>query len=141
MQGDSSVVVYSNYEANTLQRLADEFPQYANELILIKNRIWDLAEIFQKRHIYFYQLKTKYSLKDVMPILVPKMSTKYLDLKESGSVSFGEEASNAFIQLMTERDKTVIDPIREGLLEYCKLDTESMVESLRAVIELNSTKG
>ena len=141
MQGDSSVVVYSNYEANTLQRLADEFPQYANELILIKNRIWDLAEIFQKRHIYFYQLKTKYSLKDVMPILVPKMSTKYLDLKESGSVSFGEEASNAFIQLMTERDKTVIDPIREGLLEYCKLDTESMVESLRAVIELNSAKG
>tara|TARA_B100000787_G_C16187047_1_gene295281 strand:- start:847 stop:2367 length:1521 start_codon:yes stop_codon:yes gene_type:complete len=141
MQGDSSVVVYSNYEANTLQRLADEFPQYANELISIKNRIWDLAEIFQKRHIYFYQLKTKYSLKDVMPILVPKMSTKYLDLKESGSVSFGEEASNAFIQLMTERDKTVVDSIREGLLEYCKLDTESMVESLRAVIELNSSKG
>ena len=141
MQGDSSVVVYSNYEAKTLQRLADEFPKYAVELLSIKDRIWDLAEIFQKRYIYFYQLKTKYSLKDVMPILVPKMSNKYLDLKESGSVSFGEEASNAFIQLMTERDKTVEDLIRKGLLEYCKLDTESMVESLRAVIKLNSSKG
>ena len=75
-----------------------------------------------------------------MPLLVPKMSNKYLDLKESGSVSFGVEASNAFIQLMTERDKTVIDSIREGLLEYCKLDTESMVVSLRAVIQLNSKK-
>ena len=141
IKGDSSVVVYSNYESKTLKNLADEFPQYAEELLSIKSRLWDLMEIFDKRYINFYQLKNKYSLKYVMPLLVPKMSNKYLDLKESGSVSFGVEASNAFIQLMTEGDKTVVDSIREGLLEYCKLDTESMVESLRAVIQLNSTKG
>ena len=83
IKGDSSIVVYSTYEATTLKNLADEFPQYSEELLSIRSRLWDLAEIFNKRYINFYQLKNKYSLKYVMPILVPKMSNKYLELKLS----------------------------------------------------------
>lgn len=138
IKGDSSIVVYSTYEATTLKNLADEFPEYSEELLSIRSRLWDLAEIFNKRYINFYQLKNKYSLKYVMPILVPKMSNKYLELKENGHVSYGEEASNAFLELMTEKDSDTLKTIREELLKYCKLDTESMVESLRAVKVLNT---
>ena len=53
LEGQSTVVVYSDYEARMIKNLAGEFPQYSNELLSIKDRIWDLCDIFKKRYIYF----------------------------------------------------------------------------------------
>jgi hypothetical protein len=135
IKGNSSVIVYSNYESRIIKELAKDFPEYMDELLSIHERIIDFAKIFQYRHFYSYKLKNKFSIKEVMPLCVPNMKDKYRDLKENGKVSNGEEAMMAFKKLLIENDSAKIEKIRRELLDYCELDTLSTVETLRAIAE------
>ena len=135
IRGDSSVIVYSDYESRIIKELAEDFPEYADELLSILERIKDFAKIFRSRHFYSYKLKKKWSIKEVMPLLVPEMKDKYRNLDEAGKVSNGEEAMMAFKELLIENDSAKLEKIRRELLDYCELDTLSTVESLRIIME------
>ena len=135
IKGSSSVIVYSDFESRIIKELAEDFPEYADELLPILERIKDLAKIFQFRYFYSYKLKKKWSIKEVMPLLVPDMKDKYRNLKEAGKVSNGEEAMMAFKELLIENDSAKLEKIRRELLDYCELDSLSTVESLRVIME------
>jgi len=75
-----------------------------------------------------------YSIKYVLPALVPEMAEAYGVLE---GIQNGSEAMNAYAKLATmeevEQERT-----RHALLEYCKLDTLAMVKvhkKLREVIQ------
>ena len=80
---------------------------------------------FSKRNYYTKEMKGSYSIKYVLPALYP--DDPELDYSQLSLIHKGDEASNAFLSL---KDKSLDEQekIREGLLEYCKLDTYAMVK-------------
>ena len=124
---EGSIVVYSSYERTTIRKLAEEFPQFEERLLALCDRIFDLYPVVTK-HYYHPDFHGSYSLKAVLPILVPGLT--YDDLEIQG----GSNASVAFAQMIApgtqENDR---QRIRGELLDYCKRDTQAMVEVLEAL--------
>jgi len=79
---------------------------------------------FQKKYYYTPEMKGSYSIKYVLPALVPDMNYNELEIKEGGT------ASIAFESLYYETDLFKTAEIRKNLLDYCKMDTLAMVEIL-----------
>ena len=82
-----------------------------------------MANPFQKKWYYHPSFEGLYSIKVVLPILVPELSYESLEIKEGGT------ASLVYYQLRFQSDETKIIQ-RKQLLEYCKLDTLAMVKIL-----------
>lgn len=120
---NGTVLVYDALmERNILNGLKKDFPEYAAEIDLRLKRFLDLMIPFQERSFYHPAMKNSYSIKNLLHALVPDLS--YTDLK----ISSGSIAMIAFEHLQTETDMFKILEIRDELLEYCKLDTLSMVK-------------
>jgi predicted Zn-dependent protease len=76
-------------------------------------------------HVYHPKFAGSYSIKNVLPALVPEMSY------EGMAVSNGQDAGIAWESLVSGRlDQTEHDKIRKALLEYCGQDTLAMVKLL-----------
>ena len=115
-----SVVVYSNFENQRLEELAEFLPQYARPLRSIQSRLWDQLAIF-RNHYKHPDFEGSNSLKSVLPVLVP--SLRYDDLE----VQDGAEAQavwNLMLDSTSERERE--EMIRE-LKAYCRRDTRAMV--------------
>jgi hypothetical protein len=117
----------ASFEQMVLKGLAKQFPQYKDHLLNISNNIVDLATPFQKKHYYLPEMKGKYSIKIVLPLLVPEMEKAYKDLD---LIHNGSEAMQAFPMLGKMKDKKQVKRYRDSLLAYCKLDTLAMVRIL-----------
>ena len=113
-----------SFEVLRLKEIADAFPKYKKEIEERINRVKDLMLPFQKKYYYTYKMQGSYSIKYVLPALIPELSYKDLEINEGGL------ASVAFESLYYETDLIQIAEIRNHLLEYCKLDTFAMVKIL-----------
>jgi hypothetical protein len=113
-----------------LKGLAKQFPQYKDHLLNISDNIVDLATPFQKRHYCLPDMKGKYSIKIVLPLLIPEMKKAYRDLD---LIHNGGEAMQAFATLGKLTDKDQIQRYRDSLLAYCELDTLAMVKILNVL--------
>ena len=109
-------------ERNVLNGLKKDFPEYASAIDLRLKRFVDLMLPFQEKIYYHPAMKNSFSIKNLLHALVPDLS--YTKLK----ISSGSIAMTSFENLQTEMDMFKILEIREDLLEYCKLDTLSMVK-------------
>jgi len=117
------VLVYNiGFERGKLNDLIGLYPQYAYEINNIINRLKDLMTPFQKKWYYTPEMKGSYSIKYVLPALVPELSYQDLEIKEGGT------ASNTFTQMVIGEFGGDIQKTRIDLLEYCKLDTYAMVK-------------
>jgi hypothetical protein len=122
LKGTETILVYNkSFEAGRLAELRDRFPQYAAEIQGAIDRLVDLMIPFQKRWYYAPAMHGSYSIKCVLPALVPELS--YSDL----AISNGTSASGAFLGLRDETDPQPIAEVRHQLLAYCELDTLAMV--------------
>jgi len=122
-ENSGTILVYDALmERNILNSLKKDFPEYGNEIDLRLKRFVDLMLPFQNRSYYHPAMKNSYSIKNLLHALVPDLS--YTNLK----ISSGSIAMMAFEHLQTETDLFKIIETRENLLEYCKLDTLSMVK-------------
>ena len=125
IKGKGDVLVYNKtFEITRLNEIARDFPEYADEIEKLISRIKDLMIPFQKKYYYAPEMKGSFSIKAVLPALVPELSYDDLDINEGGL------ASIAYESLQTETDLMVIAEIKKQLLEYCKLDTLGMVKIL-----------
>jgi len=79
---------------------------------------------FRQKHYCSPEMKGSYSIKAVLPALVPELSYDELEISEGGL------ASIAFESLWNETDMMIIAETKDQLLEYCKLDTLAMVKIL-----------
>jgi len=124
---DVTILVFNeSFEKKRIEEMVKDFPEYAEQLMRLHNNIVDLAVPFQKRYYYDYKLEGKYSIKLVMPLLVPEMADAYKQLR---LVQNGGDAMNTFPKLNTMDAETKLE-YREALLKYCELDTLAMVKIL-----------
>lgn len=131
------IVVYGSFEMTRLQELADRFPQYRGEVARACAKLWDLLGVL-RRTIYHPAFGGSYSLKRVLPALVPELSYRGLE------VANGNEAGIAWLGML---DATVgsdeRDRLRKSLLAYCRRDTFALVSVLDVIkaYESPSAKG
>lgn len=130
--GDEGDIIVFNrsFESSRLTELAVSFPEYEADVVRINSRMKDLMLIFQQRLYYVPEMKGSYSIKQVLPAMVPGFSYDNMPVGDGGS------ASMAFTSLITETDPEKISTTRQNLLEYCKLDTMAMVEIMKVLKEL-----
>ncbi|MBF9015201.1 DUF2779 domain-containing protein [Oceanispirochaeta sp. M2] len=125
---EGSILAYNkSFEKGVINKLAALFTDIEKELTSISERISDLMLPFQKRWYYHPEMKGSYSIKKVLPALVPEMEKAYADLP---GVKNGGEASTIWLYLSSSTDPRDQEKIRQGLLEYCRLDTLAMVKIL-----------
>ncbi len=132
--GDSgSIVVYNAaFESQRLSELAAWLPEFADRIKCIQARLWDLLPVV-RNNVYHPKFAGSYSLKDVLPALVPEMTY------EGMTVSNGQDAGLAWESLVTgSLDKAEPDSIKKALLEYCEQDTLAL---LRVLNKLRSMSG
>lgn len=122
------ILVYNiGFEKGKLKDLIDVFPEYSNELLGIVNRLKDLMIPFQQKWYYTPEMRGSYSIKYVLPALVPELSYNDLDIKEGGA------ASNTFLSMVNGTFEGDVEETRRQLLEYCELDTFAMVKILETL--------
>ena len=132
--GVKVVTAYSStFERGCIRLVADACPEHAERLRAIADDIVDLLPIVRD-HVYHPEFGGTFSLKRVLPALVPELSYAGLSIAE------GETAQVQLSRLILERD-AMSDAeqreVREALLRYCELDTRAMValeERLRGLV-------
>ena len=125
------IIVYNiGFERGKINDLIKVFLQYSNELRGIVNRLKDLMIPFQQKWYYTPEMKGSYSIKYVLPALVPELSYGDLEIKEGGT------ASNTFLSMVNGSFEGDIEKTRRHLLEYCKLDTFAMVKILDKLLQV-----
>lgn len=118
------VFVYNaGFETARIKELAQMLPELSQQLLAINERIVDLLPIARK-YVYFPSQQGSWSIKQVLPALVPSLS--YADLE---GVQHGGMAMDAFVEaLQPDTSEARKQEIRSQLLAYCKLDTFAMVK-------------
>jgi predicted RecB family nuclease len=132
-RGAAAVIAYNSaFERGCLERLAAAVPGRAAELEAIAGRLADLLPILRD-HVYHPAFHGSFSLKQVLPALVPGLG--YDDL----SIADGEIASLHLSRLVIEdepRDLFERAALRESLRRYCERDTLATVRLLERLREL-----
>jgi len=130
---DATVLAYNmSFEKGVNAKLAVSFPEFADHLLAINENIKDLMFPFQKQHYVTPEMQGGYSIKYVLPSLVPEMEEAYKGLN---GIQNGSDAMNAYPKLssMSPEEKA---ETRSALLAYCKLDTLAMVEVFKKLKEV-----
>ena len=122
-----------SFEKGVLRGLAEEYEDLKDHLLAIAYNIKDLMTPFQQKHYVTPNMNGSYSIKYVLPALVPEMAEAY---KALDGVQNGSEAMNAFA-IMDKMDAEKKEKMRKALLEYCKLDTLAMVRVLNKLREVS----
>jgi predicted RecB family nuclease len=119
---EGSIVIYTSYETGVLNSLIEYLPRYSDELHAIIDRFKDLYAIV-KRHYYHPTFYGSFSIKNVLPALVPTMGYDKLSIQD------GVQASVEYLRMIDsstpEAEKA---RIRGDLLTYCGQDTLAMVK-------------
>ncbi|MFQ5443153.1 MAG: DUF2779 domain-containing protein [Nitrospinales bacterium] len=119
------VLAYNvGFEKGVIRRLAEQFPKWAGRLMDIHDNMLDLMAPFRARHVYRKEMNGSYSIKSVLPALMPELTYKDLEIQDGG------QASSTYAKLHLVQDKEKVQEIRKNLLAYCKLDTYGMVKLL-----------
>jgi len=125
---DVTVLAYNmGFEKGVIRKLAAIFDELTPHLLAIHDNIKDLMTPFQKKDYYVPEMRGSYSIKYVLPSLVPEMADAY---KKLDGVHNGGEAMQIYAKLAHIEDKVEVARLREALLRYCELDTLAMVRVL-----------
>jgi hypothetical protein len=117
-----SIVVYTTYEKGVLEGLVEYLPHYRDSLHAVIERLYDL-HVVVKNHYYHPEFHGSFSLKAVLPAVVPEMQYDDMEIQE------GQMASLQYLRMIDpatqqkEREK-----IQKDLLTYCAQDTLAMVK-------------
>lgn len=116
------IFCYTVFEKTVVNGLISLFPDLKEELEGIVNRLVDLCAILQ-RNYYHPDFHGSYSIKQVLPVLVPELSYEGLEIGN------GSDAVAQFALLARGKyDNSEAKKVRQDLLDYCKLDTLAMVK-------------
>ena len=117
------ILVYNiSFERSRLHELIEQFPEHKDPLQCIIERLKDLMIPFQNKWYYTPEMRGSYSIKSVLPALIPELSYNDLNINDGGT------ASSTFQSMMNGSFKGDELSTKKDLLEYCKLDTYAMVK-------------
>ena len=124
----SVIVYFATFERGRLRELAEAFPEHAPRLMDMVDRLWDQLDIF-KKHYRDHRFGGSNSLKSVLPVIVPELSYKLLEVQN------GTQAQVMWEAMIGEGETAVKDQVIQQLRDYCHLDTLAMVEIHRALLQ------
>ena len=120
----SIIVYHQQFESQRLSELASWLPEFSGRVDKIQRRLWDLLPVIRD-HVYHPSFGGSYSLKSVLPTLVPDMSYDHME------VAHGQAAGLAWESLiLDELAPEQREGIKKALLAYCGQDTLGMVRLL-----------
>jgi Domain of unknown function(DUF2779) len=119
-----SIVVYSAFESQRLSELAAWLPEFAGRIKKIQRRLWDLLPVV-RNHVYHPRFAGSFSIKKVLPALVPGMTYEGMEVADGTDAGLAWESLIRGGMDQSERERT-----RKALLEYCGLDTLALVKLL-----------
>lgn len=127
----AQVLAYNKtFEVGVLKDLAERFPGHRERLLAIAEGMQDLMVPFRRREIYHWRMEGSYSLKSVLPVLVPELSYEGMAIQE------GKEASLAYLALEKIESDRERRKAEDDLRAYCRQDTLGMVKLLEKMREL-----
>jgi predicted RecB family nuclease len=125
-----SIIVWNkSFEGSRNEHMGRVYPEYRDFCEDMNDRLFDLMDVFRNQLYDDPKFKGSYSIKDVLPVLVPELSYESLDIRD-GAMAM---ASWYDLVFKDKRDEKVIN----DLLKYCELDTLAMVrvfEKLRKMV-------
>jgi hypothetical protein len=119
---EGSIVVYSGFELSRIRELVEIFPDLSKALLSLEHRIVDLLALVRK-YCYHPAFHGSFSIKSVLPALVPGLGYDDLEIKEGGTASL---AYSEIINVQTTPKRR--SELRANLLKYCERDTEAIVK-------------
>jgi hypothetical protein len=119
------------FEKGRNQELATMYPEHADFLLDLNDRTYDLMQIFKKKLYVHPEFLGSSSLKKVMPVLIPSLSYKNLNIQEGG------EASASWLPITDPKlPKKQKEQLIKDEIEYCRLDVMAMVKILEFLQKL-----
>jgi predicted DNA-binding protein YlxM (UPF0122 family) len=92
-KGKGDILTYNkSFEVLRLKEIAEAFPKHKNEIEERISRVKDLMLPFQKKFYYTYKMQGSYSIKYVLPALIPELSYKNLEINAGGLASIAFES-------------------------------------------------
>jgi hypothetical protein len=132
LETQGSILVYTGFEKTRIKALAAAFPELGERLGEILDRLVDLCS-FVSDYIYHPEFRGSFSIKKVLPALVPDLSYSALDVAD------GDTAITRFARMARgEISLDAIETTRQQLLAYCKLDTLAMLRLHETLSQLAS---
>tara|TARA_A200000113_G_scaffold149910_1_gene135043 strand:- start:498 stop:998 length:501 start_codon:yes stop_codon:yes gene_type:complete len=121
-----TIIVYNQaFEIARNNELAADFPEYADDIKAINDRVIDLLVPFRNRWLYHPNQKGSASIKAVLPAFT---DLSYDDLE----ISHGGEAMRQYGAFMSgSLDASFLAALWQDLSAYCKQDTYAMYELLK----------
>ncbi len=119
----SVVVWYKPFECSRNDEMAAMFPEYAKFLQGVNDRVYDLRDPFANGWYAHPRFNGSSSIKDVLPVLVPGLSYKELEIQK-GDVAQLRWMKAALGGLPADER----DAVYENLIVYCGQDTLAMVK-------------
>jgi hypothetical protein len=130
-----TIIAYNApFERRCVDALGDAVPALRRDLKAISERIRDLLPIVRD-HVYHPNFGGSFSIKNVLPALVPGLSYEDLEIQDGGTASAALEA----LLLGEDCEASDRELLRRDLLRYCERDTLAMLrlhEKLRALAGL-----
>lgn len=124
------IIVYNKgFEKGKITALSKVFSKYSTQLKAINDRLLDLMVPFQRGWYYTPEMHGSYSIKYVLPALIPDLSYRDMEIGDGGT------ASRAYLEMATGEYQGDHEKLRGSLLEYCKMDTLAMVKILEHLHE------
>ena len=120
-----------SFEMGCNKEMRERKKQHALFLKSVNDRMYDLMQCFKKGYYVHKDFKGSASIKRVLPVMVPKLSYKDLNIQEGGT------ASESWLKVndpkIGQKEK---DDLAKDMLAYCRLDTLAMVEILEVLKKL-----
>ena len=137
-RGARTIVAYNaSFERRGVELLAAAVPELAKELLEMAVRLADPLPVVRD-HVYHPDFGGSFSLKAVLPALVPGSGYDELEVADGATASIELE------RLMFRGDSMPAENrqrLREALLLYCALDTAGLMKLLARLRELAGTGG
>ena len=125
------VLAYNmSFEKSILEDLGSWFPEHSDRIEAIIGNMKDLMAPFRSKDYYLWKMNGSYSIKAVLPALIPELSYDEMEISDGGM------AMNAYATMCETEDPGELERIRKALLEYCRLDTLGMVRIVEKLREI-----
>ncbi len=119
----TAVSWHAAYEKKQNRKLAQLHPEHVRFFEEMNETMFDLETIFTNNLYVDPDFKGKSSIKNILPVLIPSLTYKELNIRK------GDQASERWERMMTKSiDEEEKQQIAQDLLAYCKMDTWAMVE-------------
>ncbi|WP_020677114.1 DUF2779 domain-containing protein [Geopsychrobacter electrodiphilus] len=129
---NACILTYNQtFEKGVLRNLADLFPDLAQAINLRLPNLRDLMALFRRRDVYRWRMHGSYSIKEVLPAMVPELSYAEMEIAD------GMAASQAYHEMCRLDDPLALAELRKAMLAYCALDTLAMVKILETLLNID----